>query len=450
MSEYRRSSGSSNRSGSSSGRRSSGSGNYGSSSGRRNSSGSYASSGKRSSGGYGSSGSRSGGSYNRNGYGKKKKRKFKSSFYFLCILAVYTAFLVLLSVIFLIYTDVSLKKFEKSQSFYAFEQYLEGFKESLAANELPEGFSSENASAFESSDIVLQTLITQTQGKTISYEKDPSSYNTEEPVYDILADGEVIARVTLSAYNERVVFVILTAMDWKVEKGELVNAGDLSDYTITAPEGYSVTVNGVRVGNEYLTGNRESQKLFANAAEYITVPDMVEYQIPALSKVPEVTVTDPNGTLMNVTSDGNAFSVTFGVESEMPEDLKETALNIAQTWSLFNTDDLKGGAHGLETVRKFLIPDSYYDGLAKGWASGVDITFTSAHTLNNPPFENVNVDHYIRYTDDCFSCHIDFDKPMHLTRTGDNIVDSTHSTYLFAKYDGNWCMVDMIADKATE
>jgi len=62
----------------------------------------------------------------------------------------------------------------------------------------------------------------------------------------------------------------------------------------------------------------------------------------------------------------------------------------------------------------------------------------------------VNVDHYIRYTDDCFSCHIDFDKPMHLTRTGDNIVDSTHSTYLFVKHDGNWCMVDMIADKATE
>ena len=80
----------------------------------------------------------------------------------------------------------------------------------------------------------------------------------------------------------------------------------------------------------------------------------------------------------------------------------------------------------------------------------MDITFTSAHTLSNPAFENVNVDRYIRYTDDCFSCHIDFDKPMHLTRTGDNIVDSTHSTYLFVNYNGNWCMVDMIADKGTD
>ena len=432
MSEYRRSS-----SGSGS-RRSSGS---------RSSAGSHRSSG---------SSRRSSANSYRNSYdrygkvGKKKKRKFKSSFYFLCFLAVYTAFLILLGIIFLIYTDRSLKTFEKSQSFYAFEQYLQGFKESLVANELPEGFASENASAFESQDVLLQTLQSLTEGKNISYEKDSNSYNTEEPIYDILADGEPIAKVTLSAYNERVVFVILTAMDWKVEKAELMNAGDLTDYTITAPEGYLVTVNGVNVGNEYLTGKSESLPLFENAAEFITVPNMVEYQIPALSKAPEVQIKNPDGNDIAFTQDGTSYRAQFGVESEMPEDLKETALNIAETWSLFNTDDLKGGSHGLETVRKFLIPDSHYDSLAKGWASGVDITFTSAHTLKNPAFENVNVDHYIRYTDDCFSCHIDFDKPMHLTRTGDDIVDSTHSTYLFVNYNGNWCMVDMIADKGTE
>ncbi len=382
--------------------------------------------------------------------GKKKKVKFKSSFYFLCILVVYTAFLLVLSAIFLVYTDSSLKKFEKSQSFYAFEQYLQSFKESLVANELPEGFASENTSAFESSDVILQALLSQTEGKTISYEKDPSSYNTEEPVYDILADGEPIAKVTLSAYNERVVFVILTAMDWKVVKAELVNSGDLTDYTIVVPEGSHVTVNGVTAGNEYITGTVDTQSLFANAAEYITVPNMVEYQIPALSKAPEVVVSDSNGNNLECSLEGTKFSVPFGVESEMPEDLKETALNIAETWSLFNTADLQGASHGLDTVRKFLIPGSFYDELAKGWASGVDITFTSAHTLKNPAFENVNVDHYVRYTDDCFACHIDFDKPMHLTRTGADIVDSTHSTYLFVNYNGTWCMVDMIADKATD
>ena len=44
------------------------------------------------------------------------------------------------------------------------------------------------------------------------------------------------------------------------------------------------------------------------------------------------------------------------------------------------------------------------------------------------------------------TCHIKFDKPMHLTRTGEDIVDSTSSTYLFVKYNGQWCLVDMVAD----
>lgn len=437
-------------SGSSSGRRSSGSSGRSSSSGRGSSLGYRQGSSGSNRSSYGSSGSRRSSSYDSYNGGRKKKRKFKSSFYFLCILAVYTAFLILLGLIFLGYADHSLKKFEKAQSSYAFEEYMKGFEESLAAGQLPEGFESGDVNPFESSDVVLDTLLSQTQGKNLTFEKNANSYKTEEPIYDILADGQPIASVTLSAYNEKVTFLILTVMDWKVEKAELVNAANLTDYTIYAPDGYRITVNGVPVGGEYLTGKRESQALFANASEYITVPDLVEYKIPGLSMQPEVIVTDASGQNINYTLEGTQYTVPFGVESEMPEDLKETALNIAETWSLFNTDDLKGGSHGLETVRKFLIPDSYYDNLAKGWASGVDITFTSAHTLSNPAFENVNVDHYIRYTDDCFSCHIDFDKPMHLTRTGDNIVDSTHSTYLFAKYNGNWCMVDMIADKGTE
>lgn len=420
---------------------------------RRYSSSRNSSSGRSSSGhrpGSSSGNRRSSGYNGYPGRSTKKKRKFKSSFYFLCFLVAWSALLILLGIIFLGYADHSLKKFEKSQSAYAFEEYMKEFEKSLAAGQLPEGFESENVNPFESSDVVLDTLLTQTQGKTLTYEKNSNSYKTEEPIYDILADGQPIASVTLSAYNEKVTFLILTVMDWKVEKAELINATNLTDYTICAPDGYRITVNGVPVGGEYLTGNRESQALFANASEYITVPDLVEYKIPGLSMQPEVIITDASGQNVNYTLEGTKYTVPFGVESEMPEDLKETALNIAETWSLFNTDDLKGGSHGLETVRKFLIPDSYYDNLAKGWASGVDITFTSAHTLSNPAFENVNVDHYIRYTDDCFSCHIDFDKPMHLTRTGDNIVDSTHSTYLFAKYNGNWCMVDMIADKGTE
>jgi hypothetical protein len=202
----------------------------------------------------------------------------------------------------------------------------------------------------------------------------------------------------------------------------------------------------VEVSDSYLTGNNANLKLFANASDYVTIPQMVEYKIPALSAQPTVTVTDETGAEHGCTFSGNTFTAAFGTESEMPADLTAEALNIAETWSLFMTADLGGAKYGLDKVRQYLIPDSFYDGLAKGWAGGIDITFTSAHTLKNPAFENVEIGDYIRYTDDCFSCHIKFDKPMHLTRTGEDIVDSTSSTYLFVNYNGQWCLVDMVAD----
>ena len=370
----------------------------------------------------------------------------KSLFYFLCILGGYTLILLILAAIFLGYADRSLKKFERSQSTYAMDKYVEKFEKDLSAGTLPEGFASEHASAFESSDITLANLQAAAGGKTITYEKDAASYNTEEPIYDLLANGQEFGKVTLSATNSRVVFAILTIMDWDVKKAELTNVESGTVYTISAPADYKVMVNGVEVGSEYLTGKSVSLPLFANAKEYLSVPEIVEYKLPPLNNEPVVTALNENGEEAFVSRDGNAVSVSFGRATEMPEDLKETALEIAKTWSLFMTADLRGSKYGLDTVRQYLIPDSFYDGLAKDWAGGIDITFTSAHTLKSNPFENVEVSDYVRYTDDCFSCHISFDKPMHLTRTGEDIVDSTHSTYLFVKNNGQWCLVDMVAD----
>ncbi|MBR6094869.1 MAG: hypothetical protein IKP92_07615 [Lachnospiraceae bacterium] len=393
-----------------------------------------------------SSSSRSASSGSASARGRKKKFRIRSRFFYLCFLLVYTVILLIVSAIFLGYVNRSLKKYEKSQSTFAMEEYFNGFKESLGRGELPEGFVSESASQFESADVKLNNLLSATNGRTLAYEKDANSYNTEEPVYDITADGEKVAEVTLTAVNPQVILGILTIMDWEVKSAELEKTGDTQDYIINAPSGYKVTVNGVEVSDNYLTGNNANLKLFANASDYVTIPQMVEYKIPALSAQPTVTVTDEAGTEHGCTLSGNTFTAAFGTESEMPSDLSAEALNIAETWSLFMTADLGGAKYGLDKVRQYLIPDSFYDGLAKGWAGGIDITFTSAHTLQNPAFKNVEIGEYIRYTDDCFSCHIRFDKPMHLTRTGEDIVDSTSSTYLFVKYNGQWCLVDMVAD----
>ncbi|MBR3039651.1 MAG: hypothetical protein IKI20_03215 [Lachnospiraceae bacterium] len=389
--------------------------------------------------------------YSGNGGNKKKKRRFKSSFYFLAGLAVYALILLILCAIFLGYADRSLKKFEKSQSTYYMDDYVKNFRASLDAGTLPAEYSMGSSSAFEPADKKLQGVLAAANGKELTYEKDGSSYNTEEPIYNILAGDQPIAQIQLEATNARVVFAILTVMDWEIKDAKLLGGETGSDYYINAPEGYSITVNGVPVGSEYKTGKvSDSNKLLVNAKEYVNIPETVEYMIPGLTEEPVVAIRDESGQEVGVSKDGNTYIAGVADGSAggtMPADLEETALEIAKTWSLFMTDDLSGGNHGLKTVQQYLIPGSAYDEMAKGWAGGIDITFTSAHTLGNPAFKNIAVTNYVRYTEDCFSCHIYFDKPMHLTRTGADIVDTTDSDYVFVKYEGKWCLVDMTASQ---
>lgn len=133
-----------------------------------------------------------------------------------------------------------------------------------------------------------------------------------------------------------------------------------------------------------------------------------------------------------------------------------SALEMAETWSKFMTTDLSGSLYGFYTLEQYLIKDSYLYQKANEYARGIDITFMSPHTLDADPFSNIKVDDYVKYSDTCFSCHIYFEKVMHLNRGSDSL-DVMDSTFIFAYYDDSddgvdnphWAIVDMIANTAS-
>ena len=82
--------------------------------------------------------------------------------------------------------------------------------------------------------------------------------------------------------------------------------------------------------------------------------------------------------------------------------------------------------------------------MATKYANGIDITFTSIHTLDNPPFTNESVGNFIRISENCFSVDISFDKNMVLS-DGNCITDSMNDRFYFVKYaeSGTWKLVCM-------
>lgn len=383
-------------------------------------------------------------------------KKKQSPTFWIC-LGLYTAILIVIAFIFLKYTDKCLKRYENSQS----ENYIASFVETFEKN-AKEGSLTASDFTFESLDLTFvdseslldDYIASLGTHSSFTVEKDPTSYITEAPVYNISADGEQVARVTLKAISQTKIFAILTIMDWDVDKIEPVCSIDLTNYTFSIPDGYTPVINNRHVDTSYKTENTEEIPEFAYVSNYISMPSYVEYKVDNVLADSDIKVLNTNGEEVPIEINGSKVKATYAsAASELSEDRKNEALSMVQTYEDFNTDDLTGANHGLATVQSFLIKDSDYWNMAKQWAGGVDITFTSAHKFDDPKYTNVVVDNYAEYSDICYSLHIAFSKNMILTRTGEKISNDFDSTVFFIYYDDSddgidnphWCIADMIA-----
>lgn len=383
-------------------------------------------------------------------------KKKQSPTFWIC-LGLYTAILIVIAFIFLKYTDKCLKRYENSQS----ENYIASFVETFEKN-AKEGSLTASDFTFESLDLTFvdseslldDYIASLSTHSSFTAEKDPTSYITEAPVYNISADGEQVARVTLKAISQTKIFAILTIMDWDVDKIEPVCSIDLTNYTFSIPDGYTPVINNRHVDTSYKTENIEQIPEFAYVSNYISMPSYVEYKVDNVLADSDIKVLNTNGEEVPIEINGSKVKATYAsAASELSEDRKNEALSMVQTYEDFNTDDLSGANHGLATVQSFLIKDSDYWNMAKQWAGGVDITFTSAHKFDDPKYTNVVVDNYAEYSDVCYSLHIAFSKNMILTRTGEKISNDFDSTVFFIYYDDSddgidnphWCIADMIA-----
>ena len=205
----------------------------------------------------------------------------------------------------------------------------------------------------------------------------------------------------------------------------------LTSCTITANEQYTVQVNGAPVPEEAVT--RSPNPDYQQFADYVEgLPQLCIYSVAVLEEGAQVTVTDGQGEPVALAEGTTAydFSTPAGLD-EVPEEVSREidVLEVAQNWSLFLTQDAS-----FSQIRDYLIPDSYQYEVARKYATGVDITFTSRHTLENPAFTGNSVTNFTWITDDCFSVDISFVKHMRLWY-GTAVDDAMNDRFYFVRYD---------------
>lgn len=260
----------------------------------------------------------------------------------------------------------------------------------------------------------------------------PVYLNGEKAEGSLSEDGKTASYKLCSITEPNIVIT-----DALGNSAEYSNEGKYSfkEYKITVPSNFTV------MGRETISPLSENQSPidgFANIYEYFPdMPVMCGYDLFVMENGEYSPILlDNYGQEIDISEMGDVISITEQTAGkEMPQNIENPPdpLEIAKLWSLFMTNDLNGDSHGLYTMEKYLFKNTAQYKRAREWATGIDITFTSVHSLSDPPFTRAEVKNFIGYSDKCFSCEIYLEKPLHIV-TGD-ITDTLHSVFYFGYMD---------------
>lgn len=381
-----------------------------------------------------------------------KKSKFKGT------MKKYILFLTVICFIFLMYVLNTLYQYEASFTENYMSEVVKDVTKSAKKGKISKICNINNieVSSLEKNNNEKEDAIEEIfKTSSISFKKSDKS-TAQEPVYDILSNDEKIITVKLSVKKQEKRLGLFSYPVWEVKECNLDTSKGLYYYDISVPSNYTVEVNGTKLGKEFVSKTMQDKGI-EEISKYTKVPVLVTYKVENLITKPEIKIKDDSGKEINYEENNHKIEILNNyITANNYEDIKGKlaaeidVLGLAKNWSLFLTNDLSGNLHGFSVLRKNLIKDSSFYNMAYSWATSIDITFVSSHTLKNPTFTNTAVKDFIVYNDKAFSCTVTLEKNMRIAN-GQDKVDKMYDRLYFAYYDDPtdnvegpvWKLVDM-------
>ena len=176
---------------------------------------------------------------------------------------------------------------------------------------------------------------------------------------------------------------------------------DFSIYhTVSAPTGYTVSVNGDYLRDENIAESNISFDGAPYAPEGLTKPTYTRYSIPADIQNPQISVLSPDGIAANITHDEKTDSYTaeYIYSYNLYSLYEQAAITAAKAYSMYLKNDLD-----FAYLEVYLDPESaFYEqtkSLQRDWVPEHE----------GFEFANVGTYQYISWTQDVLSCRVIFD-----------------------------------------
>lgn len=270
--------------------------------------------------------------------------------------------------------------------------------------------------------------------------------NDKESTYDIYADDTMVASVTLDSKKVRRLG-ILSFEEYSIKEIETYSKNGIYNIDVYVNSNYDLYINDIKVSDDDLL-SKEEIKEYSEVYDKVDLPYENHYKITNLTKKPKIKVMNGNNEVKVTNEKSNYYGVTYFKTDDKDAAFEKLTnkdydpLTFAKNWSLFLTADLPGERYGLYTLTPNLVEGTALYKRAYSWATNVDITFTSMHTLDKDTFTNVKMNGFTVYNENAFSVDIYLEKNMTLVN-GEKRVDTLNDTFYYAYIDGAYRLITM-------
>ena len=191
------------------------------------------------------------------------------------------------------------EEYEDSRPTGTMNAYIQSLNENLWSDQIAQtiaGMPHEFQSDEDCAQVVKEML---NQG--ISYARTASGGSVDQVNYSLLCGSKIIGKVTLMEDSSKADQVRHGMLPWIVTAEEFDFSGLYSSVEVTVPDNYTVTLNGVELGEEYIVGEPIPFSLLEDYyGSYDQLPVMVTYRADHLFGQMEPVVHDSNGNVFQL------------------------------------------------------------------------------------------------------------------------------------------------------
>ena len=340
---------------------------------------------------------------------KKKKSILKSRFYQIYFGAL--ALALILIVVGTVWLNGLLRDYESAQPVYVAQQVARLFEDKdfeniyaldTSAGEIAEG----------DRDFYVESMRDIASGKSVEWTEGFST-DEDERKYNVSLDGERFASFTLVPSGQETprgnrlwtlgsVTTNVALAEPAPAEEELPEATPVptgATVKVSAPQGYSVTVDGVLLTAE--NAGAVQSPLFDDGflPQGVASPVMVAYTYVAEGDAPQIAVTDETGAAVQPTqAEDGSWSCPFKENEEYKAQFSQAAYALAQRIARYTSKD--GGRDGI-------LAKCAKDSPARTVFNNLSNQYATPHS--DIAFQNEVVDQFYLLSDGCFTCHVSFD-----------------------------------------